>query len=323
MPLEVQDHSVRGCFVPRPGRVFIGADIEMLELCTLAQVEIWLLKDHRKAKQINSGMDLHCLTGAAYMGKPYEEFYRIAKGVDPDPKVKLKYTKDKKAANIRNMSKVPGFGKPGGMADITLVGFARASYGIKLGATESNPRPSREEAEAEAIRLGGFWRRANPNDQDYLDRMRHTKGADGMYHVIVGHPSIGTVIRRGKATYCSACNSPFQGLGAIAAGCITFELQRRCYTDPGSDLYGCRLVIHAYDEWILECEEERITEAGTELEEVIRDFGLRKIPDVGLRAEAVAMSSWDKSAQTVKKDGRLLVWGTEECEEVLREQRAA
>jgi DNA polymerase I-like protein with 3'-5' exonuclease and polymerase domains len=312
MPLIIQDHSVRGCFVPRPGCAFIEADVEALEMVTLAQVEIWLLKDDRKAKQINSGMDLHCVTGSAIAHTTYDPFRKRVKAKDPV------------AVNCRQLAKVANFGKPGGMADTTLVGFARASYGIKLGATDDNPRPSREVAEAEAIRLGGFWRRANPNDQAYLERMRHTKGADGMYHVVLGHPSIGTVLRRGKATYCAACNSPFQGLGAIAAGVITFELQRLSYTVPASPLYGCRLAIHAYDSWLLECPLDRITEAGAELERVIREFGAQKVPDVQMRAEAAAMLDWDKSAAKVTtSDGRLLIWGTPECNDRLKELKAA
>jgi DNA polymerase-1 len=309
MPLDVQDYSVRGCFVPRPGYKFLDADIEALELCTLAQVEIWLLNDHRKADQINSGADLHCITGSVIDGTDYKTFFH-----------KAKVLKEKDAGNKRNLAKVPGFGKPGGMADETLVSYARTSYGIKLGSTPDNPRPTREQANVVARMIGAAWRRANPNDQDYLDRMRQTRGQDGMYHVVIGHPSIGSVIRRGKASYCAACNSPFQGLGALASGEITWELQKACYWDAKSPLFGCRLVMFAYDEWLLECREHKLTEAGAELERIIRTAGLRKVPDVGFRAEAVAMAVWDKTAErVVSKGGELLVFGTPEADERMAE----
>ena len=76
-----------------------------------------------------------------------------------------------------------------------------------------NLAPTREEANVVARQIGRAWKHANPNDQDYLDRMKDCRGQDGLYHVIIGHPSVGSVVRRGKATYCAACNSPFQGPG--------------------------------------------------------------------------------------------------------------
>jgi hypothetical protein len=324
VPLVINDFSVRECFVPRPGLAFIDADIEALELCTLAQVEIWLLNDRRKADQLNQGLDPHCLTGCVAAGMNYKDFYRAAKGEDPDTGAKVPGGKNKAQANRRNMAKVPNFGKPGGMADHTLVGFARTSYGITLGATPENPRPSKAVQEAVAEQIGAFWRRANPNDQDYLDAMRSTRRGDGMYHVVIGHPSVGAVIRRGRATYCAACNSPFQGLGALAAGDITFELQRACYALPASPLYGCRMVVHAYDQWVLEAPLARVTEAAAELTRIIETVGARKIPDVRLRAPAAASATWSKSAERVVDDatGELLIWGTDRCTEYLESKKA-
>jgi hypothetical protein len=322
MPLELNDFSVRESFEPRPGCVFIEADVEALEMVTLAQVEIWLLKDYRKAKQINSGADLHCVTGVTIAsGLNYREFYRAAKGEDPETHEPCAV--DPIAANQRNLSKVPNFGKPGGMADRTLVGFARTSYGIKLGATPDNPRPSRAISEAVAEHIGACWRKANPNDQDYLDAMRSTRRGDGLYHVVIGHPSVGAVIKRGRASYCAACNSPFQGLGALASGDITFEIQRACYALPKSPLYGCRLVIHAYDSWLLECPRERVTEAAAELTRIIESVGRRKIPDVIVRAPAAASVAWAKTTKRVvhHNSGELLVWGTPECDEYLESKK--
>ena len=320
--LSVREYSVRGCFVPRPGMVYIDADIEALELCTLAQVEIWLLKDWSKAKQLNDGLDPHCLTGCVAAGTTYRQFYSDAKGVDPETGEHCPVSKA--AKTWRNLAKVPNFGKPGGMADRTLIGFARMSYGITLGAAPERLRPTRLQQEAAAVQICDFWRRANPNDQEYLNAMRSTRRGDGLYHIVIGHPSVGAVIRRGKATYCAACNSPFQGLGALAAGDITFELQRRSYSDPRSKLYGSRLVVHAYDQWVMETPIDGVTEAAAELTQVIETVGARKIPDVKLRAPAAASASWDKSAERVihHQTGELLIWGTDRCQEYLAERRA-
>lgn len=310
MPLTVAEYGVRDVFVPRPGCAFLDADIEGLELATLAQVEIWLNQDYRKAQQLNAGLDLHCVTGAVAVGKTYEEFRVAAKVVG-----------SKREKNERNMAKVTNFGEPGGMAALTLISYARTSYGIRLGATDDNPKPTRLQQEAKAIELDAFWRRANPNDVDYLQRIKEFKGSDGSFSIIIGHPSIGNVIRRGGATYCAACNSPFQGLGALIAGEITWELQKACYFDTKSPLFGCRLVVHAYDEWLLEVPIPRLTEAGAELERIICKWaGPRKIPDVTLRAEAVAMNRWIKSAVRVEsRTGELMIFGTPEADERLRE----
>lgn len=311
MPLVVSEVGIREAFIPREGCCYIDADIEGLELNTLAQVEIWTINDRTKADQINSGKDLHCVTGSVIAGQPYDLFFRSAKVLE-----------EKASKNIRNLAKVPNFGKPGGMADTTLISYARTSYGIKLAATPDNPKPCREEQETEAKRIGDHWRRANPHDQEYLNFIRTCRHGD-RYRVIMGHPSIGNLIRRGGATYCAAANSLFQGLGAIAAGEITWLIQRACYTETASPLFGCRLVMHAYDEWMIEVPIGRQTEAAAELERLILLGGSRKVPDIGFRTEAVAMCAWAKNAKRVVRDGELLIWGTQDCEIELARQRAA
>jgi hypothetical protein len=297
MSLVIDDFSVRGCFIPRPGYCFVDADIEALELCTLAQCEIWWINDRTKADQLNSGVDPHSLTGTDIHGKglTWQEFKKLTKS-------------DKAVKNFRNLAKVPNFGKPGGMADKTLVSFARSSYGIKLGQTHEDHKPTREEAEAEAIRIGRAWTKANPNDVAYLDFIRTRRQPDKLYWAMIGHPSIGNTIRRAKCTYCAACNTPFQGLGALAAGEISWELAQGCYNQPSSPLFGSRVVMHAYDEWLLEVKIGQQTEAGAELERIIATAGGRKVPDVRLRAEAVCMDRWAKNAERVEKNGELLIW---------------
>jgi hypothetical protein len=297
VPLVIDDFSVRGCFVPRPGYCFVDADIEALELCTLAQCEIWYINDRTKADQLNSGVDPHSLTGTDIQGKglTWQEFKKATKT-------------DKAVKNFRNLAKVPNFGKPGGMADKTLVSFARSSYGIKLGQTHEDHKPTREEAEAEAIRIGRAWTKANPNDVAYLDFIRTRRQPDKLYWAMIGHPSIGNTIRRAKCTYCAACNTPFQGLGALAAGEISWELAQGCYNQPSSPLFGSRVVMHAYDEWLIETKVGRQTEAGAELERIIRVAGGRKVPDVQLKAEAVAMDRWAKNSERIERNGELLIW---------------
>src|SRR5690606_36655049 len=157
MALQTNDISVRECFVPRPGYCFIDIDNEGLELATLAQTEIWVLGVQSKADFLNSGGDAHTLTGATIHGErlTWQEYKALCKT-------------DKEAKNIRNLAKVPNFGKPGGMANMTLVSFARTSYGLRI-------------TEDEAERIGAFWEEANPADVAYLDWVRTLRGPDKLY----------------------------------------------------------------------------------------------------------------------------------------------
>ena len=60
--------GVRECFVPRKGYVYIGADYSTLELCCLAQVTYTLFGESAMREAINSGQDLHMVTGASILG---------------------------------------------------------------------------------------------------------------------------------------------------------------------------------------------------------------------------------------------------------------
>lgn len=311
MPLVVQDVGVRECFRPRPGFCYLDADIEGLELCTLAQVEIWTIQSRRKADRLNADECLHCHTAATILNTDYRGAYRLAKG-EKDPRTgQWIHAPTKQGKETRNLAKVPNFGKPGGMADKTLVAFARSSYGIRLGATAENPRPTQEQAEAEAVRIGHYWARANPDDVEYLQYVRTLKCPGGMYMTTIP----GSTVRR-KGTYCAIANTHFQGLGAVVAGKINWALAWACYTDmdlPGwgrrfPALRQCRVVSHAYDEWLLECPIGLQTQAGAELEWIVVTVGGTATPDVRLKTEAVAMSAWSKAAERVEKDGELLIW---------------
>ena len=107
-------------------------------------------------------------------------------------------------------------------------------------------------------------------------------------------------------------------------GNLAWGVVKACYTLQNSPLYGCRLVMHAYDSWLLEVPLGRQTEAGHELVRIIKTASRRKIPDVVVKAEPVAMAVWDKAAELVTDDaGNILIWGTAECTEYLNNKKAA
>jgi hypothetical protein len=291
--LQTNEISVRECFVPRPGYCFLDIDITALELCTLAQVEIWILGARRKADFLNAGNDPHALTGAVVAGTSYADFRAL---VAAD---------DKEAKNIRNLAKVPNFGKPGGMANKTLVAFARTSYGLRI-------------TETKAEEIGTAWEAANPDDVAYLDWVRTLRGPDKLYRFQLPKgckaPAWAKSFVRGKCTYCAAANTGFQWLGAEVAGLIDWALLEATMVGKGA-LRHCRVVNMVYDQWLLECPIGAQTEAAVELEHIVVHEGGKAVPDLQLRAEPCAMSSWSKSAKTVKsKTGELLIWGTPECD---------
>jgi DNA polymerase-1 len=288
--LVTNDISVRECFVPRPGYCFLDIDIEGLELATLAQTEIWVLGDRSKADFLNAGGDAHALTGSVIHGEDltWQQFKALTKT-------------DKDAKNIRNLAKVPNFGKPGGMANKTLVSFARTSYGLRI-------------TEDEAERIGQFWEEANPADVAYLDWVRTLRGPDKLYRFQLPAssraPEWAKRFIRGTCTYCAAANSGFQWLGAEVAANIDWALCKATMVGNGA-LRRCRVVQMVYDQWLLECPIGLQTDAARELEHIVIHDGGKAVPDVQLRAEACAMDRWSKSAERVEKDGELLIWTPE------------
>ena len=103
MAMHVTELTTRGCFVPRSGFCYVEADIAGLEGVTLAQCEIWTISNRTKADQINNGIDLLSVTGAAIHGSTYEHFMPRAKGVG--------MPKEAAYAHIRGLSKVAVYGK--------------------------------------------------------------------------------------------------------------------------------------------------------------------------------------------------------------------
>jgi hypothetical protein len=285
--LTTEEISVRECFVPRPGYCYLDIDIEGLELATLAQVEIWVLGDHSKATFLNAGGDAHALTGSVIHGQglTWQQFKALAKA-------------DKEAKNIRNLAKVPNFGKPGGMANKTLVSFARTSYGMRI-------------TDVQAERIGKFWEKANPADVAYLEWVRTLRGPDKLYRFQLpstcAAPAKLKQFVRGKCTYCAAANTGFQWLGAEVAGNIDWALCKATMVGTGA-LRRCRVISMLYDQWLLECPIGLQTEAAKELEWVVINEGGKAVPDVQLRAEACAMDRWSKAAERIEKDGELLIW---------------
>jgi DNA polymerase-1 len=103
--------TIRGCFVPGEGRVFVDSDYSQIELVVLAHALRYQFGHAaRLADVINSGQDVHTLIAASVLDKPASEV-----------------TKEERAS-VKPIS----FGRPGGMGPERLCQIAKTSYGVEL-----------------------------------------------------------------------------------------------------------------------------------------------------------------------------------------------
>ena len=111
--------TIRGCFVPAPGCVFIDVDYSQIELVVLAYVLNHQLGfGSALSDLINGGQDVHRLIAAAVLNK----------------------SADAVTEKERNGAKAISFGRPGGMGVNTLQQIARRNYGQELALDEVQQR---------------------------------------------------------------------------------------------------------------------------------------------------------------------------------------
>ncbi len=73
-----------------------------------------------------------------------------------------------------------------------------------------------------------------------------------------------------------------------------------------SPLYGCKLLLFAYDETISSLRKDVAHDAAYRIRDIMVSHFNRYVPDVPVRAEPALMTRWSKGAKTLKdKDGKL------------------
>ena len=111
--------SIRGCFVPAAGNVFVDVDYNQIELVVLAYVlEKQFGFGSTLRDLINGGEDVHRLIAAAVLDK------------SPDAVTRAE----------RNSAKAVSFGRPGGMGVSGLREYAHNTYGHDLTDTDVEAR---------------------------------------------------------------------------------------------------------------------------------------------------------------------------------------
>lgn len=280
--------GIRECFVPRPGRWFLSADVSGLELATLAQVLGRLVGWSSMADTIRkygSAGALHTIFAARLLGISIEEAFR---------REALGKKADLEFYNARQTAKVANFGFPGGLGVASLIYFARAKKVILT--------------EEQAKRLKAEWLDQWPEMRNYFALIGGWCEDQG------GQCTIRQLFSdrfRGRCFYTEACNGFFQSLGADATGHALFEIQRACYADQSSPLFGARLVNYVYDEFLLEvwANVEKANAAAVELVTLAEREANYFLPDVPIKmGEPVLMSRWSKEAKPTRNEkGQLIL----------------
>lgn len=275
-------YDVRCAIIPSgPDRVIVGCDYDSLELRSWAQVCLDLLGQSTLAEnyQRDPGFDPHSYFASLLLGIDYTEGLRRKKAGDVE------------FAEARQLAKAPNFGYPGGMGAATLVSYARAGYGVIL-TTER------------AQELKDVWFRVWAEAKPYLDfisrRVMGKKDRGSIEQIRSGR-------LRGDVTFCAAANGYFQGLAADGALRAVVEVQRRCYADKSSALYGSKMLAFIHDEILLDTPKDHGHDAAMELRDVMIGSMQEFTPDIPIRCEPVVMSRWIKGAKPLfDNQGRLV-----------------
>lgn len=261
--------DVRGCFVARPGHVFINADYDAQEMRTWAQVTTSLFQRPSRLASLyqeDRGFDPHTWMAAeSLLSCSYEEaMQRLADG-------------DEEVKAARQASKIVNFGLPGGLGTNGLVHYAKG-YGV-------------EWTDEYAEELRNKWLTTWPEAGPYLNWASvKTKGkAPRITQLFVERV-------RGGCTFTSAANTMFQGLAADCSKLALWITWRAIYglEDPVPHLRNCKVVNFIHDELMLECPEEEAPDAAEDLVKVMEFSQNQLTPNVPASAGYKINKYWEK-----------------------------
>lgn len=300
--------GIRDCFCARPGCVWCSVDYSAIEMNTLAEVCLATVGYSTLADAINAGKDVHSLFAAKTYGANYEDVVKA-----------VKITKDPVWIDRRQMMKAADFGYPGCMGafkfaqtkrkeGLRLCLAARTAKvcGVKMireWKGNRYPAPACEACvlQAEVLRLAFFamW----PEVKEYIAWIsRKMEVTDRLTQLHSGRV-------RGGLDVPSAANTLFSGLAGDGAKRALWRVQFECYCVPESPLFGCRPVIFAHDEILIEMPEGRAHEAAERQTVIMLEEMQKVVPHVKVSAEPALMRHWHKDAALVKDaQGRLIPW---------------
>ncbi len=117
---------------------------------------------------------------------------------------------------------------------------------------------------------------------------------------------------RADATFCAACNSGFQGLGADVAKLAGWYVAEAMYTNPRDALFGCRMINFVHDQFLVEAREDTAADAAKSLKHHMDRAAKEILPDVPTQANVLLSKVWSKKAKRVEVNGVLVPWEPKE-----------
>lgn len=332
--------GVRECIVPRPGTVFYSCDYSGIELCTWAQMCLWMCKHSELAKAINAGINVHGALGAEMCGQSYEVFMARIKAGDP---IAIAYRQAAKPGNFMfpggggiarftqaQREQGPDTPHPTGPIIATrgdfeghriyrgtrfclLIGGAPRCGEImvtKWGKQDISPTCLKCLECAKVIKEN--WEKRWPEQKDYFSIINRISDQGYQIHPISKR-------KRGGVGYCDAANGYFQELAAQGAKDGLRHIVREQYDSEyrPPDLHGERSILYGNSRNIAFLHDENLGEAliplapecAERVSGVMEKRMLLYVPDVKIVVEPTLMPRWYKAAKCVRDEsGRLQVW---------------
>lgn len=302
-PRETGALSIRECFVPREGNLFLAIDVSALELCSVAQQTYNLFGRSVHRDKINAGYDLHAYLGSQ-IALRWDKAFRDScqdSGLSSSDEIyklflELKKTDSTFFKRFRTLAKPTGLGYPGGLGPRKFVDFCFSGYGLDI-------------TFKDAQELRDMWFRTYPEMREYFNWV-NTQTDDRNIGLFKYVSPLG-MLRRG-AVYTAAANGfALQTPSAEAVKIALFRLVRACYDYTiDSPMYGCRIVNEIHDEIIWEIPDDDLrNDRVLWCQKIFQDSLSEIFPDVTMRTEAVLMNRWYKQAEpTYSPEGELTIW---------------
>lgn len=323
-------------------QVLCSVDYGGLELATHAQNCLYTVGSSKLAEAINDGVLVHDALAAKFLGVSYEEFADGMAGRLGD-KIKKLYKNVRQAVKPANFGFPGGMGaiklvlQQRKQGPNTVAGDGKRYKGLRfcvlLGAercgasklTEYKGKPTTPVC-AECVRIAedirAKWFDQWPENKKYFefiadcvdngqlvyDRGKWVRLKPAQVRQHTSHRL------RGNVDFCSGANGFFQGLAGDGAKRALTRVSRECYdrtyrTEAGepSPLWGCRVVLFAHDELIVEGPGKTVHLWAERISEVMIASMREYTPDVAVTAPAACSRRWYKAMEPAyqEPDGKI------------------
>jgi len=329
--------DVRPCFIPRRGWLYASTDADTVEMRANAQNAVELVGWSRMADALwdqysNGGPDLHVRLAANVASITKEEAHELHKSGDAAFK------------NTRQMSKHGNFAFLGGAGGRRFAGMAHG-FGLALTQTyntsyevlgdacpvfmeENDPETGKPKIVTRWVSFEAEVERALLIKEMFLETWPEERI---IFKLVKQHLDKSDVAKqlmsnriRGDCTFTSLSNSLFSGRVADSMKEILWKLAIECYlgrctsrhihggsnlcTHVGrSILFGSRPIAFLHDEPIVEHPEDGSESDRADRQQQIMVEGLTKwMPDVPCTSSAVLTRRWQKGAEPLRIDGKLV-----------------